>query len=271
MKKLTSLLLICLLAFSLTIPAYAGSVIVLPDYTGAPPKIVDDARILTSTEEATLETQAQKLADQYQIDVVILTMDSLYGQDITEYADDYFDFGGYGLGKDHSGVLLLVSENDREWAISTCGDAIDALTDRGQEMLMDEVLEYLSADEYYEAFTVYLDLLDEYFEAWENGEPVGTGRTLFEIVFDLMIALGIGAVAGFITITIMKSGMKTVKPQRSAQSYLKYGSICLKSQNDLYLYSNTTRTIRPSSVSSGGSSTHRSSSGRRHGGSRGRF
>ena len=88
MKKLTSLLLICLLAFSLTIPAYAGSVIVIPDYAGAPPKIVDDAKILTSTEEATLETQAQKLADQYQIDVVILTMDSLYGQDITEYADD---------------------------------------------------------------------------------------------------------------------------------------------------------------------------------------
>lgn len=269
MKKLISLLLVCLLTLSLTVPAFA-SVILIPDYINGQPKIVDNGNILNVSQEAELETRARGLANKYQIDVVILTEKALYGDSITEYADDYFDFAGYGLGEDFSGVLLMISVKDREWAISTCGKGIDAMTDRGQKMLMNEVQDYLSADDYYEGFSVYLDLLDEYFEAYENGEPIGSKRTIGELLFDVVIALVIGAAAGFITISVLKSKMKTVKPQRSAQTYLKHGSICLKTKEDIFLYSQTTKTIRPSSVA-GSSSTHRSSSGRRHGGSRGRF
>lgn len=258
MKKLTSLIFTFLLILSLTSPAFAA---------GGLPKIVDEAGLLTTYEEEKLEERAQILADKYHIDVVILTVDSLNGRNITAYADDYFDYNGYGIGSNHSGVLLMLSMEYRDWAISTCGDGIKALTDYGQEQIMDDVLDYLGDDEYYEGFSAYLQLLDEYFEAYENGEPIDKSRN---IVFDLLIAIGIGALAGFITITVMKSGMKTVKPQRGAQSYVKQNSYKLRHQRDLYLYSRTSRTRKESS-SSGGSSTHRSSSGRSHGGSRGKF
>lgn len=262
MKKVISLLIVLLLTASLTVTAFAA---------GGNPKIVDNAGILTSSEETTLETMALALAIEYDMDVVILTEDSIWPKDITDYADDYFDYNGYGIGPNHSGVLLLLDMDEREWAISTCGDAIDALTDYGQEQIMDEVVEYLGDDEYYDGFRTYLDLLDEYFDAYESGEPIERKRDFFDIVFNLIVALGIGAVAGFITITAMKSGMKTAKPQRGAQSYVKDGSFKLTKQRDMFLYTNTTRTRRQSSSSGGGSSTHRSSSGRSHGGSRGRF
>ena len=259
MKRLIIHLVTSLLLLSLTVPAFAA---------GGAPKVVDQADLLTTFEEVQLEEHAQRLADQHRIDVVILTGDSLAGKNITAYADDYFDYNDYGIGSDHSGVLLMLSMERRDWAISTCGKGIEALTDYGQEKLMDEVLPYLGDDEYYKAFDVYLEELEDYFEAHKNGKPIDKGRN---IILDLVIALGIGALAGFITITVMKSGMKTVKPQRSAQSYVTQNSYKLHQQKDVFLYSRTSRTRKQSSSSGGGSSTHRSSSGRSHGGSRGKF
>lgn len=259
MKKLATLVLCAVLILSLSIPvlAYGGS-----------PKIVDQADLLSDYEEETLERKAQQLADTYGIDVVILSVYSLDGKDITAYADDYFDYNGYGIGPEHSGVLLMLSMEYRDWAISTCGDGIDALTDYGQEQLMDNVLDYLGDDEYYHGFNQYLSELDYYFGAWENGDPIGSVRFSF---INILVALAIGLVAAGITTSVMQAGMKTANPQRSAQSYLKTGTYNLGTQRDIFLYSRTTRVKKAESSSSSGSSTHRSSSGSTHGGSRGKF
>ena len=259
MKKWISFLICALLVLSISIPAFAA---------GGSPKIIDEADLLSSAEEAKLETMAKKLADEYQIDVVILTVYSLNGKDITAYADDYLDYNGYGIGADHSGVLLMLSMEYRDWAISTCGDGIQALTDYGQDQLMDAVLDYLGNDDYYDGFRTYLNELDYYFEAWANGEPIDNGMRFSFI--NILVALAIGLVAGGITTSVMQAGMRTAKPQRSAQSYMKTGSYYLSGQRDIFLYSHTSKVRKPTS-SSGGSSTHRSSSGRSHGGSRGKF
>lgn len=257
MKRIWMLLLTFSLLFALVIPVSAAE---------GTPKIVDKANLLSTSQQIELELMAQELVDRYEIDVVILTVDSLSGKDITKYADDYFDRNGYGVGKNHSGVLFMLSMENRDWAISTCGDAIEALTDYGQEQLMDKVLPQLGDDDYYEAFHTYLTELDVYFEAYENGEPISKERN---VVLHILISLGIGLIVATITICIMRSGMKTTRPQRGAASYVRSGSYHLHNQKDMFLYSRTSKTRR--AESSSGSSTHRSSSGRRHGGSRGKF
>lgn len=276
MKKIWMLLLTLSLVFTFAIPASAAN---------DAPKIVDQANLLTDTQRSTLETMAQKLVERYDMDVVILTVDSLSGKDITNYADDYFDYNGYGIGSNHSGVLLMLSMEDRDWAISTCGDAIAALTDYGQELLMDQVLVKLKDNQYYEAFRTYLTELDDYFLAYKNGEPVDDNFRPYEssepgvngvdIVFIIVFSLVAGLIVAVITIAIMRFGMKTTRPQRGAASYIKSGSYHLHSQKDLFLYSRTSKTRRAESSSGSssyrGSSTHRSSSGRSHGGSSGKF
>lgn len=268
MKKLISVMLACALAMSLCIPAFAA---------GGSPKIIDNAGLLSSSEEDRLEDMAEDLADEYDMDVVILIEESIWPNDITAYADDYFDNNGYGIGSEYSGALLLLDMDTREWTISTCGNAIDALTDYGQEKIMDDVLDYLSDGEYYDGFYAYLELLDDYFEAYEKGDPIDISSNGDEpsIVAIVIAAIFFGLVVGGITVLVMRSKMKTVKPQRGAQSYVRQGSFNLTKQKDTFLYTNTTRTRKESSSSSsssrGGSSTHRSSSGRSHGGSRGRF
>ena len=91
---------------------------------------------------------------------------------------------------------------------------------------------------------------------------------------NVWISIVIGAVIGGITVLIMRACMNTKRPQRSAGSYLNDSSYHLRTNQDLFLYSNVTKTrIQQESSSSGGggNSVHTSSSGRTHGGGGGKF
>lgn len=256
MKKLSVLL--CLI-LTLSISAFAAS-----------PKIVDDADLLTASQEATLETRAEALASEYGIDVVIVTVDSLGYKTATEFADDYFDNNGYGVGPRYSGVLFLLSMEDRDWAISTHGNAISALTDYGLDQLFGSISGELEENNYYTALSDYLTELDVYFEAYANGTPIDREASLADVLPFLLGGLVLGLIAAAATIYVMKRGMNTARAQNSAQSYVTPGTFEMGVQRDIFLYSHTSR-VRRSESDSGGSSTHRSSSGRSHGGRSGKF
>ena len=56
--------------------------------------VIDNADLMSSSEEAALDEKAQALRQEYGMDVVILTVDSLDGKRPQEYADDYYDYNG---------------------------------------------------------------------------------------------------------------------------------------------------------------------------------
>ena len=260
------------------------------------PKVVDNGNLLTTEEENQLEQRARSLTETLEIDIIIVTVNSLDGKDVQAYADDYYDNNGYGIGPDYSGVLMMLAMDTREWAISTCGDAIYALTDYGLEALFRSMANDLSEGEYYSAFDTYLNELPRYFEAFENGDPIdgyhggydGPGSyepgTQDDIIYYdpepdagdylriIFTSLFSGSAVGGIAILVMRGQMNTAKAQSGASSYLRDGSFRLTRHLDLFLYSRVNRTRRQqSSGGGGGSSVHRSSGGRSHGGGHGRF
>ena len=87
------------------------------------------------------------------------------------YADDYYDYNGYGAGADNDGILLLLSMEDRDWWISTTGYGIDAFTDYGIDVIGDEIVPDLSNGDYYSAFTEFIDLTDDFLAEAEKGNP----------------------------------------------------------------------------------------------------
>ena len=90
----------------------------------------------------------------------------------------------------------------------------------------------------------------------KGGFPVGL----------LFIALIAGAVLSFlIPMSVMKGQLKTVAPKAAAADYVRQGSMNLRVERDLFLYRNVSRIAKPKNNASG---THRSSSGRSHGGGR---
>lgn len=251
-------------------------------------RIVDNADLLDTAEESAHEEQSRLLREEYNMDVVILTVDSLEGKRPQEYADDYYDAKGYGCGEEKSGVLLLISMEERDWYISTCGNAIYALTDYGIQRLGEELLSGFGIS-YDAGFRMFLNALPEYFEAYESGTPIdgyadysedyyhGDQEEVvyYEEEFTPSITLSaiLGLVIAGITVLIMRFGMNTKRPQGSASQYMEKNSFCMRQQQDLFLYSNVTKTKRQENKpsSGGGSSVHRSSGGNRHGGGGGKF
>jgi uncharacterized protein len=273
MKKLTSILLVLLLLASLCVCAAAAG--------SDTPLIVDNAGVLTSEQVDDLTQTASDLRDLYEMDVVIVVVADLDGKSAQDYADDYYDYNGYGIGDDYSGMLLLIATESRDWWISTCGEAIYVLTDYGIESIFSDFAGYLSVNDYYHAFETYLDCLPEYFDAYYSGDPIdiaGNYEDDSTVLLGIISSVFVGCVVSGIAVLIMSGRMNTKLPQNSAGNYLNRSSYQLHAHSDMFLYSNVTKVRRESSSSSsssggggGGSSTHSSSSGRSHGGGGGKF
>lgn len=290
MKRNVFSLLLCLFLI--------GPLVQLASASSALPMIIDDASLLSDEEQTDLEDKAQSLRATYKMDVVILTVDTLNGKSAQNYADDYYDENGYGYGNDYSGLLFLLAMEEREWYISTCGEAVYAFTDYGLDQLGDLVVSYLSSGDYYNGFTAYLDALSGYFEKYSAGYPLDgycdsyynadsyDPRSREEIVYyepahqiNVILSVVIGVISATVAILIMRGSMNTRRRQYSAESYLKNGSFNLHTHQDMFLYSHVSKVRRQENNGGshgnrhggGGSHVHRSSSGRSHGGRGGKF
>ena len=264
-RKLLSVLFAVVICFSTAIPVCAEESL---------SRLVDNADLLTDSEETSLLSQLDNISEKQEMDIVVVTTDSLEGYTPQEYADNVFDYCGYGVGDNRDGLLLLVSIEDNDWHISTSGYAITAFTDAGREYMSEQFLPYLSDGEYYKAFSTYADLCDQFITQAKTDEPYDVGnlpKEPFKIWFNVLIALGIGFVFAIIVVLYMKSKLKSVRFQPAASSYVRNGSMNVTQSGDFFLYSHLDRRERPKDNDSGGSSTHTSSSGSTHGGGGGKF
>ncbi len=225
--------------------------------------VVDDAQLLSAGEENALLEKILSLQSKYQMDIVILTVASTGGQSPMDFADDYFDYNGYGFGKNSSGILFLLSMEDRDRYISTTGDAMVALSDYAAQESVETVIPYLSDGEYYNGFSVWLNNLPHYLDAYEAGTPIQEP----EATPSVLLAVVIGLAVAVIVILIMRAAMNSKRQQHSARHYLRSGSYHLRTNHNIFLYSSVTKTQKPKETSSG----HTGSSGRSHGGSGGKF
>ena len=266
-NKIFALLSVLVISISFCIPAFAAEEI-------TPPRLVDNADLLSDSEEKDLLAKLDEISTRQGNDVVIVTVSSLEGKTATEYADDFFDYNYYGQGPSESGILFLVSMSERKWAISTKGDCIPAFTDAGQEYIINKIKPDLSDGNYNQCFNDFAQLSDDFLTQAANGSPYDVNNLPRDMFSGLrvLVALAAGIVISLIIVYAMKSKLKTVRKQPAANCYVKQGSMNVTRSNDLFLYSHTSRVRKAESSSSrGGSSTHHSSSGSSHGGSSGSF
>ena len=281
-NKIAAILLI-VNALALAFPIAASAADVLWDSYEIPgtrqkPRLYDAADLLTDSEESDLTLTLDTLSEQWRCNIAVLTTDSHSGP-IQDYADDYFDYNGFQSDYDKNGILFMLSMEDREWAISTSGDAQYAFTDYGQEYMTERKLPYLREGAYYDAFSSYAGTCDYFLDLYSKGTPYDVGykppKTSADYRRMAIISIIIGIIIGLIPILTMKSGLKTVKMASGAAGYAK-GGPQLSVKEDVFINKTLTKTKRPKetesrSGSSGGSSLHTSSSGSSHGGSHGHF
>ena len=78
------------------------------------------------------------------------------------YADDYYDYNGYGWGENHDGCMLVVNMSTREWYITTCGSGINKLTDARIQEIGVAIAPKLGDGDSYGAMSAYIDKVESY-------------------------------------------------------------------------------------------------------------
>lgn len=272
-KKILSIIVALTVCLSCAFTAYAAEI---PD-SRLLPRLVDDADLLSDSEEGKLLATLDEISERQNCDVVVVTVDTIGDNTATEFADDFYDYNGYGAGKNRDGILLLISMADRDWAISTCGYGITAFTDAGQAYMVEQFKPALSDGDYYEAFDEYAALCDDFLTQAKNGKPYDNGNLPKEFPYvGLIICIGASIGVAFLVVNGMKNKLKSVRTKTDADAYVRQGSMRIAQNRDIFLYRTVNRTKRATESNSGsshssGSSTHSSSSGTTHGGSSGKF
>lgn len=258
-KRIWTILFTLFLCVTASFPAFAAREL---------PRLVDEADLLTDSEESELLAMLDEISERQKVDVVVVTMDTLDGKSPRAFADNFFDDNGYGFGADADGILFLVSMEDRDAYISACGYGSTAITDTGRDFILDEVVPELGDGAYLDAFRTYARMCDTFISHAKSGNPYGAGnmpKEPFSVGKNLAISFGVGIVLALIITGIMAAQLKSVRKQAAADKYVKKDSMKVTESRDIFLYKHTERRAKPKeSSSSGSSSSHRSSSGRTH-------
>lgn len=321
-KRIWSIFLMVVLCLLAVVPVYAAGERQLP-------RLVDDAGLLSDSERNELLEQLDKTSEEYNCDVAIVTVNSLEGKTAAEYADDFYDYNGYGMGSGDDGILFLISMGERDWAITTYGYAITVFTDAEQEYITDQIMPDLSSGNYKEAFSDFAFYSEDLLQQAESDEPDNSENPWQQSESDkpynnenpsqqagsdnlynnenppqqadsdepdnsdnlqksrfspflILVSLGGGMFLSLCVTMWMESKLKTVSFQKNASKYVKDNSVIITTRHDRFLYNKVDKRAKPKakspsvsktnrSTSRNTSTTHRSSSGRSHGGSSGKF
>jgi len=110
----------------------------LPERPNPPSLVNDFAGMLSPTERQALETKLVNFDDSTTNQIAIVTVDSLSGDEISDYAIKLFQKWKIGAAKKNNGVLILVSKPDRKIFISV-GYGLEAvITDAMSRRFIDQ-------------------------------------------------------------------------------------------------------------------------------------
>lgn len=299
MKKIKGIM-ICLLICTFLV---MGSMAVWADQTGAvsgQPRVFDQAGLFSETEIIQLEEKIAQCRKSTKMDVVIVSAYADGERSAEEYADDYYDYGGFGAGKKASGVLLLYymdgpGQPGGECYISTTGTMINMLTDERIESILDDVYGDLGNRDFAGAAEHFLEDVKAYVkEGVESGQYTydrDTGEIvryhsirLYEVAIAMVIA---GISAGSVCLDIKKRYAMKQSSREVSNSLQAYRADCafhfsVAGDKMVNKYVRSVPIPRNTSSGSGGrghsgsssagrSTIHTSSSGSSHGGGGRRF
>lgn len=145
MKKLKFTAIVLILLLSLSVSSFA---IDIPDPTSNF-YVNDFADVISSEDESEMMKIGVDLYNQTQAQVVVVTVDSLDGYDVYEYALELGRDWGVGSKESNTGVVLLLSVNDRQVSIQVGYGLEGCLTDAGTGRILDTyAIPYFSNDDF---------------------------------------------------------------------------------------------------------------------------
>ena len=160
-----------------------------------------------------------------------------------------------GEGPNRDGIMLLLSMDDRDWAMFCYGSRCEyAFNSYGQQKLEKVFLDNFGENDWYGGFEDYVKECSFYLKKASEGKPVRAS-----LFYPLLIVIGLSLLAAAAVVAVIWQKMETVSEKATANAYVSAG-LRLTEQTDHFTHKTTSsRKIERSSSSSG--SSHSESGG----------
>jgi uncharacterized protein len=143
----------------------------IPEKPSFQTSVYDYANVLSSNEKAQLEEKLIKYADSTTTQIVVVTIESLNGEEVNSLATNWAQTWGIGAEKDDNGVLILLSKKDRKIAIHPGYGLEDRLTAGiGGEIIRNIIIPEFKNGSYYNGLDKGTDELFKVFAGKYKGE-----------------------------------------------------------------------------------------------------
>lgn len=136
-----------LLALFLSLLAAPATAQTFPALTG---RVVDQAELLTNAQEATLGARSEALERRTTDQFVIVTIPSLRGQPIDQYAHALGDHWRIGQAGRNNGIVMVVAPTERMVWIAVADGLLAPLPNTETQRIVDEILPAFRESRYFE-------------------------------------------------------------------------------------------------------------------------
>ena len=221
--------------------------------------VTDAASLFTEAELTALNDAATRVSSEYHCVVYAILVDDYtqYNpQGVEECAQGFYSYYDLGYGDDRDGLLLLLSLEDRDYALQDYGpNAANWFTDSKLSRLESSFLKYFREDDWYGGVMAYIEGAGQLLarsrqesQNTQNGQygqyhesTLGLGDGMDPLT-KLIIAIAPSSAIALAVCQGFKSQMKTAKERDTADEYVVSGSARLRIKEDQFI--NRTRTVQ---------------------------
>lgn len=264
-------------------PWVGNTVVGKGDLASKPQRVFDKAELFSPEESTTIEKEIKALREKLNIDIVVQTTNTTQGMETKMYAADFYDYGGFGTGDTHDGIIFIIDMEHRNFYLVTTGNMIATFSDRRIENIISVLTPLMRDEDYVGTVELLFTNVEKYVtdgppKGWVYNKETGQSeRYKYMSPLKVGVALFFGLLAAGVFALII-SRKYQLKGKVYSYSYYDNSDVDLQVKEDNKISDFvTTRTIRTNNNSSGGfgggggSSTFSGSSGTSHGGGGGSF
>jgi uncharacterized protein len=158
-------LLLCFLVTQIGFAQYT-----IPEKPALQTSVYDYAKVLNETEKAQLEEKLVRYSDSTTTQIVIITIESLKGEDVNQLSTNWAQTWGIGQAKEDNGVIILLAKSEKKIAIKPGYGLEDRLTaGTGGEIIRKIIIPEFKAGSYFNGLDKGTDAIIDVFKGKYKG------------------------------------------------------------------------------------------------------
>lgn len=142
----------------------------IPNKPDSQTAVYDYATVLSADEKSQLEEKLIRYSDSTTTQIVVITIESLKGEDVNQLATNWAQTWGIGQAKEDNGVIILLAKAERKIAILPGYGLEDRLTaGLGGEIIRKIIVPEFKAGDYYKGLDKGTDAIIDVFKGKYKG------------------------------------------------------------------------------------------------------